>query len=306
MVQEAEQGNILCPVCSAPTSDRTCPRCGEDLSLLQENRDLAVTSYNLGVHLAQKHRRNLVEHAMECLRLATSLKADFAEPYIVLGKLHVKQRQYSEAIACWDKALSIALGQEEPQDCLNALRKLFGGNENLKLEASWQGKTMRLGSPVQCTDGQKGLLYRIMQGDSDKISHIVVLVNNFYWEGYIVPGSLITGVDGNTVSIGARLRELVSQMPRHCPDRELAHRVSRVLSKQKPIRPILGMAMAVAATDGTVTLSGKVSSQTVKQLAEELALSVKGVLAVKNLLICDSDLIKVVATPPQEEGQKKG
>ncbi len=296
MTQETRPGHILCPVCSAKTTDRTCPGCGEDLSLLQEYQDLAVASYNLGLHLAQHHRQNSIEHAKECLRLATVLKSNFVEPHVVLGKLYAQQRQYSKAIAHWSQALRIDPKHKETRYCFSALRKLLGGGEELRLEADWQGKLVRIGSFARCTDGHIGMVWRVVPSNSDnQLTHIVVSIDDFFPRNLLVPTKLITDVSGDTVFIGARLRELLRHMPQYCGDEELASRISDILATYEPIRAIQGMAIPVAVADGMVVLSGNVPSDTIRKKAQELAMSVRGVLAVKNSLVCDTELELAVA-----------
>jgi len=307
MTQETRPGHILCPVCSAKTPDRTCPGCGEDLSLLQEYQDLAVASYNLGLHLAQHHRQNSIEHAKECLRLATVLKANFVEPHVVLGKLYAQQRQYSKAIAHWSQALRIDPKHKETRYCFSALRKLLRGSEELRLEADWQGKLVRIGSLVRCTDGHIGMVWRVVPSNNDdQLTHIVVSIDDFFPRNLLVPANSITDVSGDTVFIGASLRELLRRMPQYRGDEELASRVSDILLTYEPIRAIQGMAITLAVADGMVVLSGNVPSGTIKKKAQELAMSVRGVLAVANSLTCDTELELAVAYTLASSPQIKG
>ena len=296
MAQDILAGRITCPVCKTKTSDQACPGCGEDLSLLREQLSQAIVSYNLGLHLAKRRRKSSREQAKECQHLATALQANLIEPYVVLGKVYAQQKQYPEAIAYWSKALSLDHGHIEAQGCLNTLRKLFGGDEKLRLEASQKDKPVRIGSPVHFTEGHKGTLWRILPNDKKSgFTHIVVLVKRFFREKLIVPREMITAINSNSIRLGLSRRQSLSRMPHYRSDHELINRVPDVLSRYDPIRAIPDMPIAVTATDGVVTLSGNVRSHTIKEIAEELALSVEGVLTVRNSLVADNDLELTVA-----------
>lgn len=309
MKQTAQLGSIICPVCKIETDRRVCPSCEEDLSFLRECQTLAIESYNLGLRLARQSKGSNIKYAEECLCLATNLKADFIEPYIILGKLYAQQKRYAKAIACLGRALSIDSRNKAAQDCLNILRELLGGDEELQLEAYWQGKPVRIGSRVQCTDGYAGMVWRIIPGDkSHNLTHIVVSVDDFFPKNLLVPAELITDVNGDIAVIGIRRRELLLRMSQYRSDKELTASVDDALLSYEPIRVIRGMVLEVTATDGTITLSGNVSSYTIKKKAGELAASVKGVLAIENLLVCDFDLeltaAQALAGDPQIRGER--
>ncbi len=293
MACKAEQLEMHCPVCNSKTTTKICPKCSADLSLLYECQSLALKSYRLGLYLGQKHRSNCMEQAKKCLGLATALRGDFAEAYILLGKLYERDKQYYQAIACWNKALSINHESNEAQSSLNALGHIFGRNiKELRLQADWWGKPVRLGSTVQCADGKKGMVWRLIPGNKGRsFSHIVVSLGR----RVVAPIELITNVNGEVVFIGLRSDELLSRMPRYLHDERITDLVSSMLLAHEPLRAIQGMVLDVTSEDGIVALSGNVRTYVMRKKAEELAMSVNGVLAVHNHLICDSDLELTVA-----------
>jgi hypothetical protein len=74
----------------------------------------------------------------------------------------------------------------------------------------------------------------------------------------------------------------------------LAIAVREKLMQYAPLRlPVNDL--QVGALNGTVTLSGRVRSQAIKTTAEELARKVRGVSAVENRLVADTDVEVAVA-----------
>jgi osmotically-inducible protein OsmY len=296
MAQEPRPVKIRCPVCNEATGDRVCPACGEDLGPLHETRALALASYNLGLDLARQRRRGSIEHALESLHLATRLKADFIEPYIVMGKLYSQQKSYARAIACWSQAAGIDPGNAEVRECQHALRQLLGGDENLLLEATCQAGPVRLFSPVRCTDGHAGKVWRILGGGkTGGFSHIALAVGKFFTQHYLVPAGSIAAVEDGAILIDSSRRGLLRKTPRYHTDKVLVGRVARTLTSYGPFRVIQGIEIDVTAADGTATLAGTVPSYTIKQTAGQLAGCVAGVIGVDNRLVCDSDLELAVA-----------
>jgi tetratricopeptide (TPR) repeat protein len=216
MAQEKRNEGIICPLCGAATTELSCQNCGEDLGLLHEARRRAVQCYNLGLELAQRKSKDNGRRAEECLNLAMAFDARFIEPYIVLGKLCAQQRRYSEAISLWKKALSIDRNSKDAGDCLKGLRSLFTGTDTLRLESLWQGKPLRLGSKVQDSTGRRGKIWRLLPDDeSQALTHIVIWTNSFFPQDAMIPVELITGVDGDIVSVGEKLRNLFHRMPKY-------------------------------------------------------------------------------------------
>jgi osmotically-inducible protein OsmY len=307
MVQKPEQAILQCPVCKTKTRARTCPSCREDLSLLHECQISAVASYNLGLQLSKKRWGRMLEEAKSCLHLAVALNSNFVEAYVVLGKLYAQQKHYSKAIACWSKALSIDPKSKETHDCLNSLRALLGGNEKLQLESNWRGKPLRLRNCVHFTDGHEGIVTRIIPGNKKgEFTHIVVSVGHLFSKRYLVDNYLISEINSEVVFVSLKLRELLSNMPRYRPDAELSTSIYDAISTYEPIRAIQGTYIDVSVIDGTVSLSGNVASSIIKKKAEDLALSVEGVLAVQNLLVCDYDLELALAQALASNNDSKG
>jgi tetratricopeptide (TPR) repeat protein len=219
MTQEKLIRGIICPLCGSVTTDKSCPDCHEDLGILHEVRYRAIQCYNLGLQLAKKKKRD----AEACFITAISLDTHFIGSYIVLGKLYAKQKRYSEAIELWKKALKIDKNCKEALDCLQGLKSLFEGAETIRLESSWQGKPLRLGSEVQDTAGLRARIWRLIpNNENEALTHIVVwsnsLFKSFFPEDVMIPVELITGTDGYTVLIGGSLQDLFSRMPKYRPE----------------------------------------------------------------------------------------
>lgn len=205
---------VVCPLCGSATTEQSCPDCGEDLGLLHDIRRRAIRCYNLSLRLVN---RNTPE-AEDCLKLAIELDAGFYEPYIVLGKICARQRRYSEAIEHWQKALTVNRDSKEALDCLQGFRVLFESTTTLRLESSWQGKPLRIGSEVRDPAGHRARIWRLLPNDESQVlTHIVIWKNSFTPEDAIVPVEYITGIDGYTILIGETVPNLFSGMPKYRP-----------------------------------------------------------------------------------------
>lgn len=95
---------IECPVCTSKQSSNelTCQRCQADLSLLVHLNNQGVVYYNEGLRLA---RLGQEEVALEHLQAALLLNPDYAESYLVMGKLYAQRGAYEEAIIAWHRVL---------------------------------------------------------------------------------------------------------------------------------------------------------------------------------------------------------
>lgn len=291
IMTDVRHSTVRCPVCRIPVTDKVCPDCDIDLSLVRECQDLAAAAYNLGLSLAKRRRKDNLENAEDCLKLAISLKSDFAEPRIVLGKLAAQRGRYPDAIAYWTEAIRFEPENTEAHDCLNKLREVLGGDTAMRLEAKWQDRMIRIGCDVQSADGFTGRLNRIIPGNPDsQITHLVVSMGRLFPRNMLVPANTISSVRDNVISLHMLLDEMVSKTSRFRNNSVLKSSVLNALMGYDPIRSVDLSSIEVAASDGEITLSGNITSGITKKRAEELTRSVKGVIAVRNMLVCDGEI----------------
>jgi nucleoid-associated protein YgaU len=95
-----------CPICKAevPSTQTTCPRCGEDLSAVLLVEHLSVVHYNDGLHLASAGR---VDEAVERLTASLSFDPGCVDALVVLGKLSAQRGRFDDAIGYWRRALAL-------------------------------------------------------------------------------------------------------------------------------------------------------------------------------------------------------
>jgi hypothetical protein len=218
MAQETQGEKIICPLCGGATAETSCPKCHEDLTLLHEARSRAIKCYNLGLELAKGKSKDDLRHTEECLNLAIMMDAKFVEPYIMLGKLCAQNRRYSEAISHWKKALSLDENNTDVEECLRGLKSLFEGLDTLRIEASWQGKPVRLGSEIRDSKGRRFMIWRLVPDDKNQdLTHIVVWMNSFFPEDRMIPVALISRVNDGIITIGEDLNDLLPRLKKYRP-----------------------------------------------------------------------------------------
>jgi tetratricopeptide (TPR) repeat protein len=214
MNEEKLNETIICPLCGSATTEKSCPDCGEDLGLLHDIRRRAIRCYNLGLRLVKRNK----SEAEECLKMAIELDAGLSGSYIVLGKICALQRRYSEAIENWQKALTLNRDNKEALDCLQGFQALFESTATLRLESTWQGKPLRIGSEVRDPAGHRARIWRLLPNDENEdLTYIVIWKNSFTPEDAMVPVEYITGIDGYTVFVKETLRKLFSSIPKYRP-----------------------------------------------------------------------------------------
>jgi hypothetical protein len=217
------------------------------------------------------------------MQLAISISPSFVEPYILLGKLYTRKQKYAVAIEYWGKVLTIDPRNQEITSCMNVLRLGMGEQESMVLEANWKGKPIRFGADTHFTDGYSGMVWRLItDGKRNTVTHMTVLVQNFFWEKISIPASYISAINGNEVFISRRLHDVVYRSGRRRMDENLLSRLKEALSSSEKIAYISASPMSIEVSNGDVRLEGSVPSSDIGLQIEEIVKSVDGVGQVDN------------------------
>lgn len=111
---------MKCPHCQTENRpDRgVCYHCEADISLLCTVVNKARNHFNTALELAGRDRTT---EAIGELKSALELDSAFAQAWVVLGTLHAREGRRDEAVALWNRALSLDPNLQKAHDYIGRI-----------------------------------------------------------------------------------------------------------------------------------------------------------------------------------------
>jgi len=280
-----------CPVCpkrDIEDGQLYCPNCKTDLAPLLRTRELPVLVFNQALVNLQLPNTNL-EQVRRQLLLSIQLYPQLVEPRIVLGKLYAQQRDYLSALAQLWIARKINPANEKVQQCISAVvRRLAGrGAQGLCLEADHRGEPVYLWSTVQFLDGNESFIWRLIPKETMELSYIVLRTRRIFPKLVILHSGKISEVDHEIVQVNLRRCD-IRFLPQYQSDAALARTIKKALSTHSHFPAAERIGIQIGVNNGIVELSGNVSSEASREIAEEITRSVPGVVEIRNNICLDN------------------
>lgn len=98
-----------CPVCTSPEIEgNVCKNCETDLTICLRIKELPDYYYNQAIDLIHADK---FDEAVEKLMLVLSFAPDYADAYILVGKVYAQQGLYEKAIDYWNRVLTLEIEQ---------------------------------------------------------------------------------------------------------------------------------------------------------------------------------------------------
>jgi hypothetical protein len=280
-----------CPVCpkrDIEDGQLYCPNCKTDLAPLLRTRELPVLIFNQALSNLQVPNTN-IEQVRRQLLFSIQLCPHLVEPRVVLGKLYAQQRDYLSALAQLWLAQTTDPANEKVQQCISAVAERLAGRDaqGLCLEADHRGKPVYLWSTLQFLDGNESFIWRLIPKETMELSYIVLRTGRIFPKLVILHSEKINEVDHEIVQVNLRRCD-IRFLPQYQSDAALARTIKKALSTHSHFQAAERIGIQIEAKGGIVELSGNVSSEASREIAEEITRSVPGVVEIRNNICLDN------------------
>jgi uncharacterized protein YrrD len=167
------------------------------------------------------------------------------------------------------------------------------------------GKPLRAGQKVFALDGEVGRLDLVLiDAPTRRVSYLVVRRGRLLVHDTLIPVEWIKDVGQDTIVLNVT-RERLAELPEYRPDDEIAADVLDALWYRADLRPIDLQFVDVHVRDGIVELEGHTHNERTRQLIEEAARGVKGVMGVRNHLDTFEELEKAIKEAQRTAGRRR-
>jgi len=148
------------------------------------------------------------------------------------------------------------------------------------------------GTPVLCRDGAAGRVAAVlMYNDRGYPTHLVVRHGRWRTRLFRVPFAWVTGITPNHVVLGLSKHEL-QQHPVYRTDDQIADEITHMFHGAESFHACPSFVMVrVDVRHGVVVLRGNVHDRELRQKAEQIVGRVDGVLALRNQLRTDDEIM---------------
>jgi uncharacterized protein YrrD len=168
------------------------------------------------------------------------------------------------------------------------------------------GKPLQAGQKVFALDGEVGRLDSVLiDSPTRRVSYLVVRRGRLLVHDTLIPVEWIKDVGQDTIVLNMT-RERLAELPEYRPDDEIAADVLDALWYRADLRPIALQFVEVRVRDGVVDFEGHTLNERSRQLIEETARGVKGVMGVRNHLATFAELEEAIKEAQGTAGGRRG